>query len=164
MPGLPYSKTAEMHFAMPRFDSFVDPLTVIFRNLKPVLTALAEEESDGKSLARQWATELLDTVFSYDNLVSLALAVEVLLVGRDWVHARDQRKRGTFGSICITKRLNDSFLEELHKLIEQESPLALAKGTLETNRFAFFWRCKCFSFGFLRIWRRCPPVGLAFRG
>jgi hypothetical protein len=119
-----------MHFSMPRFDSFVDPLTVIFRNLKPILAALADEESDVKSPARNWATELLDTVFTYGSLVSLALVVDIWLAARDWVHARDQRKRGTFGSICVTKRLNTAFLKDLHKLIEQENPLALAQGTL----------------------------------
>lgn len=137
-PGLPPSKTAEMHFAMPRFDSFVDPLTVIFRNLKPILAALADEESDEKSPARSWATELLDTVFTYGNLVSLALVVDIWLAARDWVHARDQRKRGTFGSICITKRLNNAFLKDLHTLIEQEKPLALAQGTLRSRSSFYF--------------------------
>ena len=127
-----------MHFAMPRFDSFVDPLTVIFRNLKPILAALADEESDEKSPARSWATELLDTVFTYGNLVSLALVVDIWLAARDWVHARDQRKRGTFGSICITKRLNNAFLKDLHTLIEQEKPLALAQGTLRSRSSFYF--------------------------
>ena len=79
------------------------------------------------------------------NLVSLALVVDIWLAARDWVHARDQRKRGTFGSICIAKRLNSAFLKDLHALIEQENPLALAKGTKpEQVEFLLLGRCMSF--------------------
>ena len=117
-----------MRFCMPRFDSYINPLCAIFRLLKPILKSLLDEEADPSSKVQAWAKDVLDNQFSYNKLVSLALAVEVLEVGKDWVHSRDQRKRGTFQSICVSQRLNESFLKDLRVLIVDDPPLALAKG------------------------------------
>ena len=133
--ALPPSRKPELSFCMPRFDSFVDPLSKIFRNLKPIFAALVDEEADPSSKSRAWATEMLDTHFSYDSLVSLALATDIWTVGQKWIHTRDQHSRGCFQSICASRRFNKAFLRELDHLIMQENPLA------EKNDLSFALRC-----------------------
>ena len=75
-----------------------------------------------------WATEFLVGNLAWEPLVSLGLALDILAQGKDWTHSRGQRRRGVFGSICRSKSLNDSFLRQMHELIEAEKPLALSKG------------------------------------
>ena len=119
-----------VHFCMPRFDAMVSPLMQMFApaHLKPVLESVGDEAADPTSDCPEWACETLDQVFGYDPLMSLALAIDILQEGERWVHARDQRKGGTFQSICISTRMNDAFLKILHTLVDGPNPLALAEG------------------------------------
>ena len=71
---------------------------------------------------------ILDRQFSYEALVSAAVGTEILLLGKNWCHARDQRRRGSFQSISVVKRLNRVFLKDLDELVAGEKPLILAKG------------------------------------
>jgi hypothetical protein len=103
------------------FDSISKPLGTIFDHLVPIIKALAKFDTP-------WSKRLLDRQFNYQNLASLAVALEILERGRDWVHSRDQRRRGAFQSIAIVKRLNDSFRRDLDALVGGESPLILASG------------------------------------
>ena len=126
----PISKAPEVRFSMAKFDSIVNPLTVVLTptNLKAILGTLMDEEADKQSKANVWAGEKLDTVFGYSRLVSLGLALDIWTTCKAWVHSRDQRKRGQFQSICSSKRLNDAVKKELSDLIMKDNPLALAKG------------------------------------
>ena len=103
------------------FDSISKPLGTISAHLIPVIRALAQYDTP-------WSKRLLDRQFNYLNLTTLAVALEILERGRDWVHSRDQRRRGVFQSIAVVKRLNDSSRRDLDALVGGESPLILAEG------------------------------------
>ena len=121
------SASGNTGFSDIRFDALTDPLQMIFRNIETVLGTLAEEESSIGG-DREWARGILDRQMAYEPLVSLSLATEVFQLGKAWTHARDQRKRGVFGSIAVVKRLNDSFRKDLTELFLADPPLAFANG------------------------------------
>ena len=91
----PASTKANLHFCMPRFDAIINPMAIIWPNLKPMFEALTEEEIEGGTNSG-WATELLDRNLAYEPLVSMGLALDIFATAKDWTHSRDQRKRGTF--------------------------------------------------------------------
>ena len=124
LPTPPPRLKANFSFAPTRFDTVVEPMKAIFSNLKTCLAVLAE---DGD---QPWQRGLLCRQFAYEPLVSAALGTEILERGKDWVHSRDQRRRGAYQSICIVQRLNRVFLKDLHDLVEADAPLALAEGSL----------------------------------
>jgi hypothetical protein len=130
----PRSK-GNVHFCMPRFDCWVNPLKDMLANVRVPLGALADDASD-PSAHPTWSRDLLDGAFSYKSLVTVCLTTELYDMAKDWVHARDQRKRGTFQSICISKRLNDEFKRDINDLVMKEPPIILSKGYTRglTNR------------------------------
>ena len=120
------SATSSVHFCMARFDCWVDPCEEMLRSVRTPISVLVDEAADPSGF-QGWARGLLDSVFTYEPLVLMALTTEILRAGQAWVHGRDQRKRGTFQSICIATRLNMAFQKELHELIECENPIAFSK-------------------------------------
>ena len=122
----PGARTA-IGFCMPRFDSIVDPLEAILRNLRVTIAVLADEAADPTGF-QNWAHGLLVDVFNFADLVLLGLTCDILICGRAWVHGRDQTAKGTLQSICRSQGLNAAFLKDLDALIMRDNPIALSKG------------------------------------
>ena len=115
-------KGPNLHFSATRgFDAYVQPLRKILDNLTGILRGIATYDS-------VWSRRLLERQFNYQNLMTVAVGCEIFERARDWVHSRDQRRRGSFQSIAVVKRLNDAFRRDLDALVGGESPLILAEG------------------------------------
>ena len=117
---------SDVRFCMPRFDSLVDPLRSLLSQIGVVVAVLAEEAEDPTGF-RDWARDLLNTAANYEALMTLGLVTDILIAARGWVHARDQKARGRFESICVSRRLNSAFVDEITALVEGDAPLALSK-------------------------------------
>ena len=68
----------------------------------------------------------IQKVFNYEALLSLALHLEVYVVGRRWVHSFDNKSRGPWSCIAAVRRNVRWFLQELDELVG-DSPRALHK-------------------------------------